>query len=250
MVVDEIKGKSIEEIRPKNEKVLKNIMKSAGKQLAIIHSVKVDGFGWINRNYHDILKGEKNHFNDYFNEYLESDLQSLHQYSFTEKEINYFMKSMNIAQKILFTESAVLVHGDFDLSHIFYSQEENIHNNNLKEEEDILLFDMNNEISENINYFYSGLIDFGEIRGNHKVFDFATFILFYQERELYSYLIDGYREISQFNQEDIYATEFMALFIILRFLGKYVTTKKEKFFFTLAKTQLDFIISKYESDLI
>ncbi len=101
---------------------------------------------------------------------------------------------------LLSVQNAVLVHGDFDISHIFHS------------------------IGR-----YSGIIDFGEIRGNNRLFNLATFVGFYQDRILYSYLLEGYCEIAYLTEEDLFATELMALFIILRFLDKKVNTNSHEY---------------------
>jgi Ser/Thr protein kinase RdoA (MazF antagonist) len=93
---------------------------------------------------------------------------------------------MITAKHILNVQNAVLVHGDFDISHMFHSAGR-----------------------------YSGIIDFGEILGNNRLYDLATFVVFYQDRILYSYLLEGYREVASLTVEDLYATELMGLFIIL-----------------------------------
>lgn len=118
------------------------------------------------------------------------------------------------AKKMLYVEKAVLVHGDFDISHIFHTEGK-----------------------------YSGIIDFGEIRANNRLYDLATFASFNQSRRLYSYLLKGYCEIVPLTDEDLYAAELMALFIILRFLGKKVNTNFSEHWYRLAKKQLNYIIT-------
>ena len=189
MLVGEIPGICIEDDPPQTN--LQDIVREAGRQLAGIHSIPVDGFGWIDKGSYNTLKGEKHGFDEYFSEYLNSDLQTLCQYPFSDEERIRITDLMLTAQQILNVQNAVLVHGDFDISHIFHSAGR-----------------------------YSGIIDFGEIRGNNRLFDLATFVGFYQDRILYSYLLEGYCEIAHLTDEDLYATELMALFIILRFLGK------------------------------
>jgi aminoglycoside phosphotransferase (APT) family kinase protein len=207
MIEDEVPGISVEDERPKLN--LQEIMRDAGRQLAHIHSITVDGFGWINKDYSDVLKGEKADFDEYFSEFLRSDLNTLHQYPFLKTERIRITELMIKAQEVLRVEQAVLVHGDFDISHIFHSAGR-----------------------------YSGIIDFGEVRGNNRLFDLATFTGFYQDRRLYSYLLDGYREIAYLSEKDLYAVELMALFIILRLLGKKVNTVSREHWYQLAMRQL------------
>lgn len=87
------------------------------------------------------------------------------------------------------------------------------------------------------------IVKYGEIRGNNRLFDLATFVGFYQDRIIYSYLLEGYCEIAHLTDEDLYATELMALFIILRFLGKKVNSNSREHWYQLAKKQLDQIIA-------
>jgi aminoglycoside phosphotransferase (APT) family kinase protein len=210
MLVDEIPGTCIEDDPQLNN--LQNILRDAGRQLALIHSVTVDGFGWIDRSSYDALKGEKQSFDEYFSEYLNNDLQALSLQPFSDAEKIQLHDLMLIARKTLNVQKAVLVHGDFDVSHIFHS-----------------------------NGNYSGIIDFGEIRGNNPLFDLATFIGFYQDRKAYSYLLEGYCEITKLPAEDLYSVELMALFILLRVLGK----KASPHWYRLIKQQLNYINNSY-----
>jgi len=207
MIISEIKGKSIEDENP--EKNLREILSEAGKQLALIHNVKVDGFGWIDKRYSNILKGVKRSFLEYYTEYLGNDYSILDQYDFCKEEktkIKYFIE---IGQELLNVDSAVLVHGDFDISQIFH-----------------------------YNNRYSGMIDFGEARGNNHLYDLATFVGFYQDRQLYSYLLEGYRERRCLTETDLDSVEIMGLFMLLRFLGKKVNAKSHNHFYNLTKRQL------------
>lgn len=207
MLVDEIPGFCIEENCPQEN--LQNIIREAGRQLARIHSIPVDGFGWIDKSHQNTLKGEKHSFDEYFSEYLKNDLETLCQYPFSYEERILITDLMLNAKEMLNVQSANLVHGDFDISHIFHSAGR-----------------------------YSGIIDFGEIRGNNRLFDLATFVGFYQNRIQYSYLLEGYCEIAHLTDEDLYAAELMALFIILRFMGKKVNSKSREHWYGLAKKQL------------
>ncbi|ERJ11008.1 aminoglycoside phosphotransferase family protein [Haloplasma contractile] len=210
MIIEEIAGICLEDSDSQLD--FKEILRNAGKQLALIHTISVDGFGWIDKSSHIKLKGENQRFEDYFNLYLENDLQALCKYSFSNEEIKQIRRLMISAGSILNVEKAVLVHGDFDISHIFHKDGR-----------------------------YTGIIDFGEVRGNNRLYDLATFAGFYQDRKLYSYLLKGYCEITPLSARDLYATELMALFIILRFLGKKVNTKFSNHWFKLAKKQLNHI---------
>lgn len=153
---------------------------------------------------------------DYFTEFLPSDLDALERYDFTDEEKTRIADLMETASRMLDVQDAVLVHGDFDVSHIFH-----------------------------LNGRYSGLIDLGEIRGNNRLFDLATFALFdgSPDRMAYSYLLEGYREMMHLTDADLYATELMGLLQILRFLGKKVNDSSRDFWCQMAKKQLSRIAS-------
>lgn len=207
MLVDEIAGVSIEDDRPQSG--LRVILRCAGRQLALIHNIPVDGFGWIDRRSYDALKGGHGTFDAYFCEHLRHDLETLHRYPFTDGERTRIADLMESARRLLNIKKAVLIHGDFDISHIFHSQGK-----------------------------YTGIIDFGEIRGCNPLFDLATFIGFYKDQEMYSYLLEGYQTEKTLTEENKYAVELMALFILLRFLGKKAGADSHSHWFESAKRQL------------
>lgn len=188
-----------------------DILREAGRQIALVHEVPVDGFGWIDRTSHDMLKGVKPTFQDYFGEFLYADLKALERYEFTDGERARIADLMEEGRRLLDVRDAVLVHGDFDISHIFHSGGR-----------------------------YTGLIDFGEIRGNSRLFDLATFTLFDgpPDRTAYSRLFEGYREVAPLSSEDLYAVEIMGLSIAVRFLGKKVDDGPPEFWVRLARKQL------------
>ena len=217
MITGEIAGVSVEDEWPGDS--VPGILREAGRQITRIHEVSVDGFGWIDRTSYDKLKGEESTFQDYFTKFLSDDLQTLERYEFTDGERVYVADLMETARRMLDVQNAVLVHGDFDISHIFHS-----------------------------NGRYSGLIDLGEIRGNNRLFDLATFTNFVglPDRVAYSYVLEGYREMTSLTDDDLYATDLMALFQRLRFLGK--TADQPGIcdrLFRLVKKQLDRIKSTY-----
>jgi aminoglycoside phosphotransferase (APT) family kinase protein len=209
MITEEIPGVCVEDEWPRDD--LRGILREAGRQIARVHEVSVDGFGWIDRTSYDKLKAEKCTFQDYFTGFLSSDLQTLKRYEFTDEERVHIADLMETTRRMLDIQDAVLVHGDFDISHIFHS-----------------------------NGRYSGLIDLGEIRGNNRLFDLATFAFVDRSpgRIAYSYVLEGYSEMTRLTDDDLYTTELMALFQILRLLGKKVNNSSREYWYQLAKKQL------------
>lgn len=209
MLAGEIPGASMEEAYPKQNAA--DILREAGKHLALMHTIPVDGFGWIDRNSYDALKGEKSSFREYFEDYLADDLATLQYYDFTDAQRSQIQDYMAQAQKLLDVSQPVLVHGDFDATHIFHAAGK-----------------------------FTGFIDFGEIRGNNRLFDLGMFAYhdFTLNRSAYPHLIAGYREIAGLDDSDLYAAELMALFILLRFAGKKVETASRSHWERALKSQL------------
>lgn len=206
MLAEEIPGTSLEYCPLQNPAP---VLFEAGRSLAALHTIHVDGFGWIDRAFPNALKGEKKSFADFFNDYLEDDLTALDYYGITGKDNKNIRHYMNEAANLLKDEQAVLVHGDFDVSHIFHRSGK-----------------------------LTGLIDFGEIRGCCRYFDLAAFALFTENRENYSALLEGYSSVYPLNNDDLYKTELMALFIALRFAGKKEETSAREFWRGLLLKQL------------
>jgi len=217
MITEEIPGVNVEDEWPRDN--LRSILREAGRQIARVHEIPVDGFGWIDRTSYDRLKAEKCTFQEYFTESLSDDLQTLELYEFNDNEKASITDLMETARQILDVKNAVLVHGDFDTSHIFH-----------------------------LGGRYTGLIDLGEIRGNNCLFDLATSAIFDSspDRIAYSYLLEGYREMIPLTDNDLYAIELMALFRTLPALReKEQRPRVATHFFNLAKKQLDRINDTY-----
>ncbi len=157
-----------------------DVLFSAGRQLALINTIKVDGFNWINRRNFSKLTGEKHTFKEYYYDKLYADIDSLQNYGFDTDGIK---KIMDKAYHILNTKDAFLVHGDFDHSHIYC-------NDNT----------------------YSGIIDFGEIRGSHYLYDLGHFKL-HEDADSFIYLSKGYNDIHILTKDDYEKIDYLALFI-------------------------------------
>ena len=176
MLTSEIPGRCIHQ----NDINAADVLLDAGKQLALINSIKVNGFSWINRNEYNKLTGEKQTFKEYFYDKLNNDIDLLQKYGF---DVDNIKNIMDKAYLMLDTEDAFLVHGDFDNSHIYHEDGQ-----------------------------YSGIIDFGEIRGSHYLYDLGHFKL-HDDCEYFRYLIKGYNEIHKLTEEDEVLIDYLALFV-------------------------------------
>ena len=202
MITEAIPGSSVKDCWP--GQALGDILHEAGRQLALLHQLPVEGFGWIDRSRWDKLCGEKASFSSYFDEYLTEDLEALHRYPFTPAQRSYLAECLAQARSLLRPDQVVLVHGDFDVTHIFHEGGR-----------------------------YTGIIDLGEIRGCLPHYDLGTF--FYCDESAggaaYRHLLEGYRQIAPLTKDDIYAAQLMALFQLLRFLGKKADTPAAGFWY-------------------
>jgi Ser/Thr protein kinase RdoA (MazF antagonist) len=123
------------------------VLRAAGRDLATIHSVPVHGFGWVQRDHRQPgwpLRGEHGTYADYVDPGAVA--EPLLGVGFTVGQVDQVVQLLEEAV-VLGPDDATgaLAHGDFDASHIFAS-----------------------------GGAYTGLIDFGEIRGTDYTFDFAT----------------------------------------------------------------------------
>jgi aminoglycoside phosphotransferase (APT) family kinase protein len=170
----ELKGRSLKKDSTLSEEQKNEIVIEAGKDLARINSIPVNGIGWIegvrngqlfsnSRNYNDyVLRNNGNILNDLLQINVLSNEQA-------EKIAKYIIEH----QTLLDTEGVSnLAHGDFCTEHIYH-----------------------------INGKYSGIIDFGDIRGTSKYHDLAHFYTY--DRKYFDSLVKGYNSVYQLHSDYI-----------------------------------------------
>ncbi len=143
------------------------ILRAAGRDLAIVNSVPVQGFGWIERTtgVDEPLQAEHASYRDFAFEHLDADLALLRQAVLTAAETAAIRDTIGRYDAWLHACPAWLAHGDFDVSHIYQHDGR-----------------------------YSGIIDFGEIRGAQRLYDLGHFYLHDGETLLLA-LLEGYRDM-------------------------------------------------------
>ena len=145
------------------------IVAEAGRELAIIQTVPVDGFGWVRRDRAEAthLEGEHRTLRAFHCEHLEADLAALEdQRLLAGHDVAAIQTIVAAHPSWLDAEQAHLVHGDFDVTHIFEQDGR-----------------------------YTGLIDFGEIRGADRWYDLGHFRMHDGETPPVSaldWLLEGY----------------------------------------------------------
>lgn len=171
MVTTEIKGRPLSQSQSLETKVLHTILREAGRDLARINSLSVAGFGWILRDAPDTehLHAQWADHRSFALEYWKADLAYLGKNVLSASEIKDLEHILVRYHSWLDVAQAHLAHGDFDVTHIYQE-----------------------------NGLYSGIIDFGEIRGTGPWYDLGHFHM--REGEQYPTpllppLISGYKEI-------------------------------------------------------
>jgi len=151
----------------------RRIVMAAGRDLARINSIPVEGFGWVDRSAQEIesgLRGEHHDLDVLLDGEYRQVLDSLPDDAvpgLPSGELGHGLRAALAAAQC--DDPARLVHGDFDTSHIFVAEGS-----------------------------YSGIIDFGEIRGMPDTYDLGHHLMHDRERLPYStvgWLLEGYREM-------------------------------------------------------
>nr|WP_279588874.1 aminoglycoside phosphotransferase family protein [Paenibacillus castaneae] len=212
MIVEEIEGSCMESMSEKKD--FEHILHQAGKQIALVNQIKVDGFGWVNRKVHHDLIGESDSFRGFYDELITTVISGLPQSGFTDTEMKVINDSLEMVFSNMNDTDAYLVHGDFDLTHIFCNKGR-----------------------------YTGIIDFGEIMGNSRFYDLAHFRFhtdFPKGINGMDALLNGYREIYKLTEKDIFDIDLLALFFGVWKLGKTLSRPNlYKYFLGKTKTQLE-----------
>ena len=170
MVTTAIAGRPLAENDPSTD--VAAILAAAGRDLAVVNSLPVAGFGWIKRERHTAgrLMAEFPTYRQFVLEDLEQRLDRLRQGWLTSEETEAIRRVVAENDAWFDEERSHLVHGDFDVSHIYHK-----------------------------DGGYTGMIDFGEIRGTDQLYDLAQFALHDGERlppGLLRHLLAGYADVT------------------------------------------------------
>lgn len=172
------------------------VLRAAGRDLALINQVPVTGFGWITRETEIVtrLTAEHARYREFALERFEDYLTLLGQQVLTGREVVAIRAALTRHDAYMNVAQAGLAHGDFDVSHIYQHEGR-----------------------------YSGIIDFGEIRGTDSFYDLGHFNL--QDGEtlpalLLPALLDGYREVTPLPTDHLARINVVSLVIGVRALAR------------------------------
>ncbi|MGH9175565.1 MAG: phosphotransferase family protein, partial [Vicinamibacterales bacterium] len=196
MIISEIRGCQIG--HHLGEQHRRDILIEAGRDLAMINSIPVDGFGWIRRDIGNTsdLVAEHPTFQPFAFEHLNDDLQLLGTSVFTVDEIATIRDTITRSAPMFSSDRGWLAHGDFDVTHIYQ-----------------------------FNGRYSGIIDFGEIRGADSLYDLAHFKLHDGETIASQFLpdlLEGYRQVTPRSDDIEQRITPTCLLIGIRTLARHV----------------------------
>lgn len=195
MVTTEIKGAPLADCA--EEQGWRGVLVEAGRDLAIINSLPVQGFGWINRDGDagTRLAAEHPSSRAFLCEYLERDLTLLENERVLKvSDVEALRRVLGRYDAWLDAAQAWLAHGDFDATHIYQEGGR-----------------------------YTGIIDFGEIRGADAFYDLGHFRMHDGEKLpalLLPWLIEGYRQGIDLPPDYEQRVAFASLLIAVRALAR------------------------------
>ena len=169
MITTEIPGRSLAEQHVGVD--VRAVLTAAGRELAAINGIEVEGFGWIRRDRGVVtrLEAELPTLREFAIGGLENDLAAVRGL-LTAEEVRAIGDVVVCNDTLLGHERGRLVHGDLDATHIYHRDGE-----------------------------YTGIIDFGEIRGADGCYDLGHYAL-HDGQSLpgptFPNLLEGYAEVT------------------------------------------------------
>lgn len=172
------------------------ILVAAGRDLAALNSVPVAGFGWIAREQPVVtaLAADWPTNRAFLTEHLAGDLALLRTHLPDAPGIAAIERTIARHDAWLDADQGALAHGDFDVTHIYAH-----------------------------NGAYSGIIDFGEMRGTDRWYDLGHFRLHDGETipaPLLPWLLAGYRSAAPLPDDAEHRIAFASLLIGIRTLAR------------------------------
>lgn len=194
MITTEIKGTSIGQYDAGS--ALPDMLRSAGRDLAVMNRVSVDGFGWIRRDLvgDDRLRADLPTEDAFMLADLDRALRILAGTVLETRQVRMIREVARDYAALLDAPHAHLAHGDFDVTHIYCDQGR-----------------------------YTGIIDFGEIKGTGPYYDLGHFS-FHDGETLPSTvlpsLLEGYQEITPLSSDAERRIATASLLIGVGFLAR------------------------------
>ena len=186
------------------DEATRRILREAGRDLATINAIPVAGFGWIKRDRSSAIRLEAEHptFRGFAFEHLGRDLSTLEGRVLSHADTATIRAIVKAHSAWLAAEQASLAHGDFDVTPIYQQ-----------------------------NGRYTGIIDFGEIRGTDPWYDLGHFRMHDGEilpAPVLDWLLEGYRSVVPLPVDYHLRIAFASLLIAVRALGRSLERHPER----------------------
>ena len=169
---------------------VEEIVRDAGRELAVVNQIAVEGFGWIRRDLPagEALQAECVTYSEWLMQDYAPVFGALGQ-ALAPDELQGVHAALAEAAELFANERATLAHGDFDATHVYHQYGR-----------------------------YSGIIDFGEIRGAQALYDVGHFAI--ENADLLPALLEGYRQAGPLPEDYGRRIDLSTLLIAARRLGR------------------------------
>ena len=197
LVMTEVPGRSLADGGTDDEARLS--ARAAGRDAAVINSLPVSGFGWVNRDGSVQLSAELPSYRQFVVAYLPAPWPGRLRDLFDLGQLDA-MSELAAAEQARPLHSGKLAHGDLDVTHVYSHAGR-----------------------------YSGIIDFGEMRGADPHFDLGHFLLHDGENRpvaLFGSFLAGYCEVSPLSDSDCQAIRVSAVLLGLRQLSRWLSPER------------------------
>jgi aminoglycoside phosphotransferase len=197
LITDEIPGSPLSD--RKNE-IADQILIQAGRDLARINQIRVDGFGPINTEPGSTeLNAQHKTYTEFLLDDVDGKIDKLIESQLIDEQGANKLRDFIEQNRSQFEEvhESHLAHGDFDLTHIF---------------------EENNE--------YTGIIDFGEIQGASIYQDLAHFYIYSQKH--IDKLVEGYKQITNLPDDYMRRIRAEAVVFVINKLARIVEFQPDR----------------------
>lgn len=197
MIMTEVPGRSIAE--GGTDGGARRAAIAAGRDVAVMNSVPVSGFGWLRRDGSAQLTAELPSYHQFVVSYLPAPWPGRLAELFDSRQLDALLALATAEQDRPF-RTGHLVHGDLDVTHIYSDAGR-----------------------------YSGIIDFGEMRGADPYFDLGHFLLHDGETrpaQLFSHFLNGYRQVNPLSDGCRQEILMSAILLGLRQLSRWLSPER------------------------
>ena len=197
MIMTEVPGRSI--ARSGTDEEARQAATAAGRDVAVINSVPVAGFGWLRRDGSEQLTAELPSYSQFVVSYLPAPWPGRLREVFDPRRLDA-LHALAVAERSRPLRRGHLVHGDLDVTHVYAHAGR-----------------------------YSGIIDFGEMRGADPYFDLGHFLLHDGETRparLFSSFLKGYLQASPLPDGHRQAIRASAILLGLRQLSHWLSPER------------------------